>query len=61
MKTKLYDPLAFVPSPQVVRDKLAQTEELARKLRVLLDFAERIDAPESRAATTPPGKAVSRG
>ncbi len=39
-----YDPLAFVPPPEAVRDKLAETETLACRLRILLDLAERIHA-----------------
>jgi hypothetical protein len=37
-----YDPLAQIPSPEPVRRRLAETEELARRLRVLLELSERV-------------------
>lgn len=40
-----YDPLTCIPSASAVRQKLAETEELARRLRILLATAEAIAAP----------------
>jgi hypothetical protein len=40
-----YDPLDFVPSPEIVRQKLSETERLAERLRVLLELAERLRLP----------------
>jgi hypothetical protein len=36
-----YDPLNNVPSPEVVREKLAETVALAKRLRILLRLSER--------------------
>lgn len=50
-----YDPLAFVPSPEAIRDKLRETLTLAERLRLLLELAERLHLPLTPAAdlTTP--------
>ena len=40
-----YDPLACIPAPDAVRHKLAETELLAERLRILLDVAERLRLP----------------
>lgn len=45
MAAKPYDPLHFVPSPEVVREKLRETLTLADRLRLLLDLAERMRLP----------------
>ena len=45
MSRKPYDPLAFIPSPDVIREKLRETLTLAERLRLLLDLAERIGKP----------------
>ncbi len=45
MARRPYDPLAFVPAPGVIREKLAETLTLAERLRLLLDLAERIRLP----------------
>jgi hypothetical protein len=61
---KPYDPLAFVPEPQVVREHLAETLTLAERLKMLLDLAERVHMPLTVASTLPtPGgrEAVARG
>lgn len=42
MDRKHYDPLAFVPPPDAVRAKLEETLTLAKRLRLLLAFAERV-------------------
>jgi hypothetical protein len=42
---RTYDPLTHIPSPEVLRAKLAETERLAERLRTLLDVSERIHAP----------------
>ena len=55
------DPLAFVPSPDVVRVKLAETVALAHKLRVLLRLSERLHADPDRRDACPAAKAVTRG
>ena len=49
------DPLRFLPSAAAVRSRLAEAEEEARKLRVLLDTIERVDR-----ATTHPTEADRR-
>jgi hypothetical protein len=40
-----FDPLTFVPSPDVIREKLRETLTLAERLRLLLDLAERLRLP----------------
>lgn len=37
-----FDPLASIPQPQVVREKLQDVERIAQRLRTLLRFAEEI-------------------
>lgn len=45
MPRRPYDPLAFVPSPDVIREKLRDTVTLAERLRLLLKLSERIHKP----------------
>lgn len=45
MSRKEYDPLAMIPSPAAIRQRLAETERLAGKLKILLDVAERLHLP----------------
>lgn len=45
MPRRTYDPLACIPSPDVIRDKLRETLTLAERLRILLDLAERLHLP----------------
>lgn len=49
MARRSYDPLDFVPSPEIVRAKLAETLTLAERLRILLDLAERLRLPVTTA------------
>lgn len=46
MRQPTYDPLAIVPSPHVIRERLGETTSLARRLRILLRLSERIHATE---------------
>lgn len=39
---KPYDPLAVIPSPDAIRQRLTETLTLAERLRILLDLAERL-------------------
>ena len=45
MARRVYDPLDIVPSPEIVRQKLKETQSLAERLRILLDLAERLRLP----------------
>ena len=45
MARRPYDPLAFVPSPDVLREKLRETLTLAERLRLLLELSERLRLP----------------
>lgn len=45
MAHKPYDPLAVIPSPDAIRGRLAETETLAARLRILLELAERLHRP----------------
>lgn len=46
MARKPFDPLAVIPSPEIVRQRLAETLTLAERLRILLDLAERLAQAE---------------
>lgn len=46
-----FDPLKLLPSSATVRAKLAETELLASRLRILLDVSERVER-----ATTDEGR-----
>jgi len=41
--SKTYDPLTCIPSAEAVRRRLSETQELARKLGVLLKTAEELE------------------
>ena len=45
MARKPYDPLAFVPSPDAIRETLRETQTLAERLKLLLELAERLRLP----------------
>lgn len=53
MARRPYDPLDFVPTPEVVRRKLTETLTLAERLRILLDLAERLHPPVTTADPSP--------
>jgi hypothetical protein len=42
MTAKHYDPLAWVPTPDVVQKKLAEAKALAERLAILLEVSERM-------------------
>ena len=46
-----FDPLTFIPSADVLRRRVSETEALADRFRILLDVAERIER------TAPPADA----
>jgi hypothetical protein len=59
-----FDPLAFIPSPEVIREQLAETLTRAERLRILLELAERLQLPLTTAAdlpTSPTRQGVNRG
>jgi hypothetical protein len=49
LSRKQYDPLAAIPSPGAIRERLAETLTLAERLRILLDLAERLKLPATTA------------
>jgi hypothetical protein len=53
MARRTYDPLDFVPSPEIVRLKLTETLTLADRLRILLELAERLRLPVTTADRLP--------
>jgi len=60
---KLYDPLAVIPSPESIRERLRDTLTLADRLRILLDLAERLRLPLVTADMVParePAEEVAR-
>lgn len=64
MPNRTYDPLDFVPSPDIVRKKLTETLTLAERLRILLELAERLRMPMITADQLPTGtqaKGANRG
>jgi hypothetical protein len=61
---KLYDPLAVIPSPEAIRERLTETLTLAERLRILLDVAERLRLPlvsASDLSTRKKAKGAGRG
>jgi len=54
MARRPYNPLAVIPSPDAIREKLGETLTLAERLRLLLDLAERLRLPLVTADTLPP-------
>ncbi len=42
-KTKLFDPLTYIPAAEIVRGRLVQAELLVKRLRILLRTAEEIE------------------
>ncbi|HYT93012.1 MAG TPA: hypothetical protein VEL76_30120 [Gemmataceae bacterium] len=42
MRSKPFDPLSYIPSPQTVQRHLDQTEALAHRLRILLKVAQEV-------------------
>ena len=53
MSRKPYDPLAVIPSPEAIRERLIQTLTQAERLRILLDLAERLRLPLVSASDLP--------
>ena len=53
MPRKAYDPLAVIPSPEAIRERLAETLTLAERLRILLDLAEQLRLPVTTADRLP--------
>jgi hypothetical protein len=45
LRRKPFDPLALIPSPESIRERLTETLTLAERLRLLLDLAERLRVP----------------
>lgn len=41
-RIKVYDPLKLIPSPVAVRERLLETRQLAERLEILLQLAERL-------------------
>jgi hypothetical protein len=58
---KPFDPLALIPPPDVIRERLNETLTLAERLRVLLDVAERLRLPAAadQLPATDAGKGVA--
>jgi hypothetical protein len=50
---KPYDPLAAIPSPEAIRERLTETLTLAERLRILLELAERLRLPITTADRLP--------
>lgn len=61
MARRPYDPLDFVPSPEIVRQKLTETLAIAERLRILLALAERLRLPVTIAETLPTPPADRQG
>jgi hypothetical protein len=53
MPRRPYDPLAIIPSPEVIRELLNEAITRAERLRVLLELAERLQLPLATAADLP--------
>jgi hypothetical protein len=51
--SRSYDPLAMIPPPAAIRGRLVETEQLAARLRVLLDVSERLHPPTAERSSLP--------
>jgi len=51
MPRRPYDPLAAIPSPEAIRQRLTETLVLAERLRTLLELAERLRLPLTTGST----------
>lgn len=49
-RNEKFDPLAFIPSASVVRERLKQVNEEARRLGILLRTAEEIERERNESA-----------
>jgi hypothetical protein len=61
MARRPYDPLAVVPDPDVIRERLRETLTVADRLRILLDLAERLRLPLTTANTLAPPRPRRKG
>jgi hypothetical protein len=52
-----YNPLAAIPSPDAIRERLTETLTLANRLRILLELAERLRQPVPADCSTVPNGA----
>lgn len=59
MPKREYDPLSVIPTPAVLRQRLADTLEQARRLKILLRTAEQIEREQSDADAARKGKGVA--
>lgn len=50
MRPKRYDPLDFVPSPQVARQLLAESQALTRRLEILVHLSDQLHSPDNNSA-----------
>lgn len=53
MSRRTYDPLHCIPTPDAVRQRLAEVEQQADRLRILLEVAERVHLPLTTADRIP--------
>ncbi|MDY3557590.1 hypothetical protein R5W23_000117 [Gemmata sp. JC673] len=53
MARKPYDPLAAIPSPEAIRERLTETVTLAERLRILVDLGGRLHLPVTTADRLP--------
>lgn len=51
-----YNPLDLIPSPGAIQKRLAETERLAERLRILLEVAERLRRVTAADPTTTKAK-----
>jgi hypothetical protein len=60
MSRKSYDPLAYIPSADVIRRQLEEMELLASRLRVLLRVSEEISQTDREPDQGQAGAGVTR-
>ena len=58
---KSFDPLALIPPPEAIRQRLRETVTLAERLRILLELAERLQLPLMSAADLTPTALKAEG
>lgn len=56
-RNRKFNPLSYIPSADVVRQKLSETKEQARRLEVLLRTAEEIEREQCAPTTSISGRA----
>jgi len=60
-RKKIHDPLAWVPTPNVIRQRLDETLMLAKRLHILLELAEKLRLADTAADRPAPSTHEPKG